>query len=44
MDDHTPIAVIDAHERDALAFRKTVIPSSAHFLVRPHRDPFQPRF
>jgi len=44
MTDTTPIARMDAHERDALAFRIQVIASGARFLVMPHRDPEQPRF
>lgn len=44
MDDPTPIAVIDAHERGALTFRIRVLGSGTRFLVMPHRDPRQPRF
>ena len=44
MDDINPIATIDAHERDALAFRIKVIASGTRFLVMPYRDPEQPRF
>jgi hypothetical protein len=44
MADTTPIATIDAHERDALAFRIKIVSSGALFLVMPHRDPEQPRW
>jgi hypothetical protein len=44
MDDANPIATVDAHERDALAFRIKITASGARFLVMPHRDPEQPRF
>ena len=44
MTDTTPIATIDAHERDDLAFRIKVTTSGARFLIMPLRDSEQPRF